>query len=146
MKIVVKIEKHWTTSSSRTNDVFLIDEIIKYKFSPQQLKTINSCRLYLKVLLLSDITTANGRHILSTVHKGLRPKDRDSKLQWPRQEKPLVGAQALRDTALDHTSTNHKLHKPLGPWLRVPHQKWIWFKNETTNVSYWIKLDTLNWI
>jgi hypothetical protein len=122
LTIVVDVKKHWTLGLARQHDKFIMDEILTYNFSSQQLILINNCCLYLQVILISDITTADGKFILSSVQKGQRPKDRPSNLYWPRQEKPPAQAWNLWNTALSHISTRHKLHQSLGSWLKVLHQ------------------------
>ena len=76
LAITVEVERHWTTHRARENDVFLMDEFLKYNFSSQQLKQINTCRIFLQVILLSDITTADGKTILPTIRRGSKPIDR----------------------------------------------------------------------
>jgi hypothetical protein len=136
LAITVEVERHWTIQHARRNDMSLMDEFLKYNFSPQQLKHINNCRLFLQVILLSDIATADGQQILSTIRRGHKPIDRVSELHWPRQENPPELAWALWRIALEHLSTNYKLHKPLGDWLRAPHQRWKWYKDITSDDIY----------
>jgi hypothetical protein len=124
LQILVEVEKHWTLLPARTNDRFLMDQIIKYNFSPLQLRHINYCRLFLQVFLLSDFTTADGQKILPYIIKGFQPVDRKSGLHWPRQELPPEQAWAPWRLALEHLSPGTKLVPPLRPWLRPPHQKW----------------------
>lgn len=111
----MEVERHWTEKKARQSDLFLMDVIIQYNFTPKQLQHINHCRLYLQVILLSDITSADGKHVLHTVQSGFRPKDRSSNLHWPRQEKPPEVAWDLWRTALDHISPaeNYNNH-----WVR----------------------------
>jgi hypothetical protein len=61
LHIKVEVEHLWTPRRVRQNDVLLMDEIMKYNLTSSQLCSINYCRIYLQVLLLSNITTADGR-------------------------------------------------------------------------------------
>jgi hypothetical protein len=60
------IEHMWVPSLARQNDVLLMDLAIQLNFTSSQLKQINLCRLYLQVLMLSDIATADGRKVLQS--------------------------------------------------------------------------------
>ena len=55
----------------RENDVFLMDVAIRHaKFRPVELRRINYCRMFLNVVLLSDITTAGGDKIETAMYHG----------------------------------------------------------------------------
>jgi hypothetical protein len=60
----------------------LMDLALSYNLSPKVLQAINICRIYLQVLTLSDISSANGTTLLSEVLDGQRPLDRSSTLHW----------------------------------------------------------------
>ncbi len=47
LQITVDMESHWKPRCARQQDLVLMDEFMKYKFSLKQLGMINSCRLYL---------------------------------------------------------------------------------------------------
>ncbi len=136
LQITVKVEHHWTTQLDHSDNMFLMDEFIKYNFSSQQMRHVNNCRIFLQVILLSDITTADGRRFLPMIHKGLKPADRTSVLHWLQQENPLEMAWGLWWPALEHLSTDHKLKIPLGAWLCASHQRWNWFKETNSDVVY----------
>jgi hypothetical protein len=72
LQIKVEVERHWTPQRARQYDVLQMDEFMKYNFTPSQLRTLNYCRIYLQVLLLSDITTADRGYLLSTILQGRR--------------------------------------------------------------------------
>ncbi len=104
LNIKGEVEHHWTPKRARQQDVILMDEILKYNFTPTQIRQINYCRLF---VLLSEITSADGRHILPSITEGRRTSHRSSKLHWPRQETPPEPAWSLWRIALDYISTNH---------------------------------------
>jgi hypothetical protein len=52
MNITVDVERHWIPILAREHDQFLMDELMRYSFSPQQLRNINLCRLYLQVITI----------------------------------------------------------------------------------------------
>jgi hypothetical protein len=120
LQIAVGVERHWTPCQARQHDVILMVEFLKNNFTPSQLFLINSCQLYLQVILLSDITSADGRHILPSMFQGSRAAHMTSTLQWPRQDTPLDPAWSLRRLVLEYFSANRNLHTSLGSWLTIP--------------------------
>jgi hypothetical protein len=59
IQMQVDIEHHWLPTIQRENDMMLMDFFMTLNFSPSQIKLINSCRLFLQELTLSDITAAD---------------------------------------------------------------------------------------
>jgi len=138
---MVDVEHHWTHKLVRENDLFLMDEFMKYNFTPAQMKLINQCRLYLQVITIADITAADGKRLLRSTFNGIQPQDRISTLYWPRQEPLPENAWNLWRTALSYLTTQLKLHNPLSSWLRNPHQQWNWYKGDNTNGVYFRTAD-----
>ena len=54
----------------RQADQYLMEIFARYKPSINQMKALNRCRLYLKVITLSDITTADGSRLLISARRG----------------------------------------------------------------------------
>ena len=54
--------------------------------TPQDLRILNQCRLYLRVASWSDICTAHGHDITQQCWEGTHPMN--STQLWPNQEKP----------------------------------------------------------
>ena len=50
-----------------------------------ELRRLMDCREYLQVTTLSDITTVDGKHILSQSWHGILYKRKVHSLSWPRQ-------------------------------------------------------------
>jgi hypothetical protein len=88
----VEVEHHWLPMLQRENDIMLMDFFMMLNFSPSQIKIINSCRLFLQVLTLSDITVEDGKSILPNCIQGLPSPDRISTLKWPTQLRPQIAA------------------------------------------------------
>ena len=72
-----------------------IPNLADNKFTTDELKKINACRIWLKVTMISEITNINGTHILTEVisDKNKRSnaslwKHSTSKFKWPKQPKP----------------------------------------------------------
>jgi hypothetical protein len=117
----IELKDTFVEPIQRENDKFLMDLAIQSKlFTPKQLKKINYCRMYLNVLLLSDIVTADGKEIEPSMYSGLgRCKTTKHRVhqkcpttkskswdQWRRLIRILLPSR--------HTLT---LREPLGAWL-----------------------------
>jgi hypothetical protein len=66
----VEYMKKWTPTCSRVGDMFLMDYFLSCNLKTNVLRILNRCRLYLQVLTLSDITSADGTYILPAVKNG----------------------------------------------------------------------------
>ena len=93
------------------------------KYSPTQLKKLNTCRRYLRAVTISDIATADGKRLCPGVESGERPGQSFNCYRWPRQPPKLdndhwaTWKQALNDTMLQSYSTALTLRTALGEWL-----------------------------
>ena len=95
-----------------------------------EMKALNKCRLFLKVFMLSDITTGDGREIVRQAWSGknFKCKTRESKY-WPLWGTPTTSEWIRWRFALKSTfcmSHESKLNSNLGTWVRTPNQ-WQWF-------------------
>jgi hypothetical protein len=111
-----------------------MDLELQYNFSPAQQKQINTCRIYLQVVLLSDIIAADGRYILSQVIQGYQPQYRNSSLHWPQYPRPKNWS--TWHLLLQHLGTGRFLNTPLGRWTNSSRQTWEWFYYVPTNALY----------
>ena len=115
----LELDTPFVTPLQRQGDAFLMDLAIQSgKFKPTQLRQLNYCRLYLNVLLVSDISNANGTNLNPETYRGSPPdvttkhkvnqKRPNSKswMQWRRLMYILADG-----------SKHHRLRKPLGKWL-----------------------------
>ena len=113
-------------------------------FSTQELLYINRCRLFLQVHTISEISTADGTHLLSSIWRGQQPTNSYSKLLWPRQQRPFplawrawrrFLAQALRPSSYTVYSANLPLLQPLGSWFKhfPDDRQWSWFYSPATS-------------
>ncbi len=64
-KLEIEIEGHWTPKLTWQHDCALMDLALTLHFDTYQLRCINTCRLYLKVITISDVTNARGDRVLS---------------------------------------------------------------------------------
>jgi hypothetical protein len=70
LSMKLEVEDYCVPSPAWANDIMLMDEALRQSYTPRQLHPINQCRLYLQVLTLSDICSANGKFLLPSAHDG----------------------------------------------------------------------------
>ena len=108
---------------------------------PTDVQILNACQLHLQVTLLSDITTTNGKTILPSVTRGLRPLSSMSSQLFPYQTKPSKQGWQLWNklvSTLTHTDTLSPKH-PLIPWYYTGkhlHRKWTAMIDPSTYALY----------
>jgi hypothetical protein len=109
-----------------------------------QLRILNHCRLYLRVIFLSDIVSADGSVIIPACKQGHQLADRISTLNWPIQPSPPPSAWTLWKQALAHFESNDWLIIPLKQWTGETHQRWRWF-SEVSSKKLLHRDDRGNW-
>ena len=115
-----------------------MSEIInKTNYSTDELIQINNCRIYLQVLMLSDITEGSGSQITTHTAEGIRDLSRVSTWKWPTIPYPPAQSWAkwrgtIKTTFLQQYS--RYIRRPLGKWLNKSHQQWIWFLDQYNEV------------
>jgi hypothetical protein len=130
----------------RQHDSFLMDLAIgTKKFGKAELRRINYCRMYLGVLLLSDIVSADGKRIIQSVHSGeIAPASVLGLHGYHKvsQRCPSDKVWGLWRKFLNYlisSSEAKTLTQPLGKWLH-PTQKlrrtWPFLYNPPTNTIY----------
>jgi hypothetical protein len=134
IKVTVEIENQWLPTPMRDGDTMLFDQALSLNFTTLQLRQINECRMYLQVIIVSDISTADGKYILPHIYKGKRSTDRISSLHWPATRRPVTWA--AWKLFLQHISLGPKLENALGKSIATPHQMWTWFHDPITDVVY----------
>jgi len=108
-----------------------------------EIQQINQCRLHLQVLTLSDISTADGKHILPKILLG--QPDRRSNWNWPRQPSSSARVWNIWRNFLQHFHRKSKLLHQLGPWLCRSHQKWEWLSLHDTPVIFHLCPENGKW-
>jgi hypothetical protein len=121
-------------------DAAIMDVMLQYNFTPLQQKQINHCRLYIQVLMLSNIMSADGQNILPEIIHGHRPQFQSSSLQWPDYPRPTNWS-AWR-MLLQHITIGVCLNKPLGNWIEKSHQRWEWFYLASTDQLLHVSQDS----
>jgi hypothetical protein len=69
-KVTYKVSSVWLPECQRENDVYLMEFLLTQTQNSHTLSALNRCRLFLQVIQLSGITSANGTHILPEVKHG----------------------------------------------------------------------------
>ena len=128
----IRIHQHGIGKLQRVNDIFLMDlAISSQKFGPAALKRINYCRMYMNVLLLSDITHPNGRRVDLAACDGDRDMLHSTGLgHTVNQTKPNDKAWAEWRQYLNLLCHREKntLKEPLGAWTAPPQdytRQWV---------------------
>jgi len=138
LKLQVSATSQWLPPLLRNHDKNLMDYFIGLGYSPAILGTLNRCRLYLQIVTLSDIVSADGSCIIGDVFHGLPLIDRTSTLKWPCQQRPPPKDWGVWASALRTLQPRNSLLQPLGPWLHAnSHQSWFWFKAAQSPIFYY---------
>jgi hypothetical protein len=130
VKLAVTITNQWLPTLPRHADIALMDHFVHQGYKASQLTRLNRCHIYLQVITLTDIASADGTCIIPDVFIGLPLTDRKSTLQWPSQQRPSETDWALWSSALQSLQPRNRLTTPLGNWLVAEfHQTWFWLRD-----------------
>mmetsp|Transcript_5909 Transcript_5909/g.9058 ORF Transcript_5909/g.9058 Transcript_5909/m.9058 type:complete len:1660 (+) Transcript_5909:3576-8555(+) len=116
----------------RKKDSFLMCHLTTNNVTKYEQYIANKCRLYLKILTISDMTTGDGSQVLQSIWEGKRQDLCLRGYKWPSQGAPTesewkVWRQVLAKTICD---TRRRLHQPLLQWIKVPERMW-WYDPHT---------------
>jgi hypothetical protein len=100
---------------AQRHDQFIMEKFISEGYKGTQLRDLNHCRKYLRVITLADITTADGKKISANVWKGTPPQQLWHSYEWPRRPPSYP----------QHTGNNGKRPSPVA----------FWYMDETTTAS-----------
>ena len=126
--LTMRIEDIWRPEPLRQHDSPIM-ELIIHKLPRSELRDINAVRMFLRVSMLSEITTTNGRLIRITHRPGHPPflQQANSLPNWPRQPNPSPRAWSRWRRMLRSISHERKLKEPPGPWLLPAPPTWKFF-------------------
>jgi hypothetical protein len=113
-----------------------MEEFFKQHIPVAHMRILNRCRLYLQVITLSDISTADGHTILPEIKQGIWLEQRKSNLLWPTQCNPPQANWEIWRHYLRQFEEKGKLSQPLGNWVDQPHQTWHHFIDTATGWVY----------
>jgi len=126
--VTAVLKQQWLPTITRIEDIALMDHFLQQGYRHSHLQKLNRCRIYLQVITLADIVTADGGSIIPDIFEGVPLTDRKSALRWPCQQRPPAKDWALWSSALKTLQPRNKLTTPLGSWLvKQYHQVWFWY-------------------
>ena len=129
----------------RTHDTIIMNTVYQSSiYTEEQTKQINQCRMYLRVITLSDITHSDGRPLrkIWEVKKGIQTISAMA-YRWPIQGEPTQEAKQLwrdmlqREFHLDRGQTNPLIYSEglntsaafVGRWMFDSHDDTLWEKS-----------------
>ena len=123
----------------RENDKYIMQEITKTETSKTSLRRINRCRLYLRVITLSDIATGDGKQITNWAKQGNLQKRFKRRLGWPRQSYPSQKSWSAWRKAIKTAFPiiGDELSEPLGAWTDNEKSDWDYFFDPISKSVYW---------
>ncbi len=74
----ITLTPQWLPAHTRNGDIALMDHFVSQGYKAHQLIQLNRCRLYLQVITLTDIVSADGMCIIPDTFIGLMRKIGDS--------------------------------------------------------------------
>jgi hypothetical protein len=113
LQITIFIKQVWLPPTLTTADVNLMDYFKSIGSSPKLLVSLNRCRVYLQLLLLSDMVSADGHNLVHHILQGQKLADKRSSLQWPKQHNPSKADWGAWERALLSLAPNGKLVQPI---------------------------------
>jgi hypothetical protein len=116
----INLTPQWLPTHNRRGDLALMDHFVTQSYKAHQLIQLNRCHLYLQVITLTDIVSADGACIIPDIFIGLPLLDRKSTLNWPSQQRPSDKDWAVWSSALKTLQPRNKLITPLGNWQVPP--------------------------
>ena len=114
----------------RRGDVVVMELAMEAGLDKEDLMSMSRVKGKLGVIFMSDMTTADGKHLEDYASDPQTPAKSRSKFNFPREEPTCQDWQVWRDFWRQHTVENFQLHTPLGEWMETTHRRWEWFYDE----------------
>jgi hypothetical protein len=121
--MVIDLENQWVPTLPRDGNITIMDLALKFHLDFHQLQRINTCRMYLQVISVSEIATAKGDKLLSSAIQGVRDSQHPSTLHWPLIPRPPNSFWQTWKLFLQYFTRGQKLMTPLGIWRNSPAEK-----------------------
>ena len=126
----------------RQQDKTLVEIFLAENYTGMDLRRLNRCRLALKAIFLSDITTACGRRLEDFVlHSRV---GRDSNFKFPREFPTKTDWKLWDEFWTSWCLPNGTLAVTLGDWVEPSHQVWRWSYDVSTGILW--ENDNTKWI
>ena len=135
--------KGWTKQrkKQRVHDSFLMEDFAQHPdISCDELKILNTCRKFLQVWTVSDITNGSGTRITSKAFTGRFDSSRPSKDKWASIRRPVETHWEIWRRWIQilycEQSSEGLLKTTLGHWTDTSSQKWMWYIDPITRNLY----------
>jgi len=128
---------HGDYSLPRQQDVELMQLFIRAGYWTTDLNTLNRCRMYSRVIFLSDICEAMGNKMEQYLWK--QPQVTESVFHWPTIPKPTPTEWRLWQQAIQRATSigqNLALPLPLGKWYNRTEHSPGWYYHAEENAVY----------
>jgi len=124
----IVLKHNLTVPLLRDNDIFIMDALLQLELSPQELRSCNHCRIFLKVSRLSEITTGNGDSISEEAWLGQITLPKHSDNTWPIYPKPPHSTWTIWQKCISRAfiRRGRKVRTFLGKWI-VWDTNWQWY-------------------
>ena len=112
----------------REGDQYLIRSFLSVGYKGDQLRRLNRCRIFLKVVTVADIATGCGTFLSTAGWQGRVDETRMDRYEWPRQGEPSVKDWNLWREALQVSlcSRQRVLQRRLGRWFAIASTRWYY--------------------
>jgi hypothetical protein len=119
------------------HDRLLVDMFIEASYRDIYLQGLNRCRLALRLIFLSDITTAYGRFLdvkrLAAPHSS---QNHLSTFTFPNEQPSRSNWTTWLQFWTAVTGPGGLLCRPLGEWVGLTHRNWFWFYRPHGDILY----------
>ena len=122
--IQITYQQSYVLPLQRENDAYLM-ELFKQNgtYSDQELHRINHCRLFLQVLSLADIVTADGSKIaFHATFQGSSRRRKTTYIQVEQEDPPAASWNLWYEALASLCNPDGTLHRPLGDWTVNPNK------------------------
>jgi hypothetical protein len=129
-------------SVARKHDVFLMEALEQNGYSPTQLRILNLCRIHLRVYLLSDMTTGDGRKLDKFLLHRKIPFEHHNRYRWPpvgclnNHSWNMWQEALIQCFTLDHHQYPYQLRQPLGAWTSQQLYAATYFSAQTNMIYH----------
>jgi len=134
LQLKLHITQAWLPPIPNGNDINLMDYSLSRGHTPNQLQSLNRCRVYLQALSLSDLVSADGNCIMPSVFTGQRLVDRCSTLAWPIRIRSPKSDWLIWASSLNTLCIGHSLISPIDMSQIESHQSWFWYMDQYSNL------------